>query len=348
MPTLRDNAIVNRHWVLASYPEGVPTLDNWRLETASMPELEAGEILVKTRFLSVDPYMRGRIAPGKNYAAGVGVGELMVGGGVGEVVASRHPHWHEGDIAETMAYGWREWAVLRPDQPGTAAVNRIDPTLAPIESSLSWLGMPGMTAYVGLLEVGRPKPGDTVVVSAASGAVGQLVGQLAKLAGARAVAIAGGPEKLAWCRRLGYDETIDYKSETDLEGAIRRCCPNGVDVFFDNTAGPIHDAVMPNLAVGARIVICGRIALADQFGKPDIGPRFTSQFIVSRPSMHGFVVFDWWHRRDEALRRLASLKAAGKLKFKEDVIDGIERVPEAFLRLFSGENFGKQLVRLPK
>ncbi|QEL23697.1 NADP-dependent oxidoreductase [Bosea sp. F3-2] len=346
MSDIGKNASKNRRWVLASYPEGLPMLDNWRLETSPVPEPGPGEILVRTSFLSVDPYMRGRIAPGKNYTQGVGLGELMVGGGVGEVVASRHPAWKEGDIAEAMNFGWQEWVVLRPGQSGVLAVNRIDPALAPIQSSLSWLGMPGMAAYFGLIEVGRPKPGDTVVVSAASGAVGQIVGQLARLAGARTVAVAGGPDKLSWCRELGYDATVDYKAETDLEAAMRRACSDGVDVFFDNTAGPIHDAVMPNLAVGARIVICGRIALADQFGKPDIGPRFLSQFIVSRPSMHGFVVFDWWHRRDEALKRLAALHRAGKLRFKEDVIDGIERVPEAFIRLFRGENFGKQLVRV--
>lgn len=346
MPNASPNTPVNRRWVLQSYPDGIPTSDNWRLETGAVPEPQPGEILVRTRFLSVDPYMRGRIAPGANYTQGVGLGEVMTGGGVGEVVASRHPNWREGDIAESMTFGWQEWVILRPGQSGPAAVNRVDPGLAPIESSLSWLGMPGMTAWFGLLEVGRPKPGDTVVVSAAAGAVGQIVGQLAKRAGARAVAIAGGADKLAWCRELGYDAAIDYKAEPDMEAAIRAACPQGVDVFFDNTAGPIHDAVMANLAISARVVICGRIALANQFGKPDIGPRFLSQFIVTRPSMHGFVVFDWWHRRDEALGRLAALAGAGKLLFKEDVLEGIERVPEAFLRLFAGQNFGKQLVRM--
>jgi NADPH-dependent curcumin reductase CurA len=225
-------------------------------------------------------------------------------------------------------------------------VNKIDPKLAPIESSLSWLGMPGVTAYFGLLEVGRPLPGETVVVSAASGAVGQLVGQIAKLAGCRAVAIAGDDEKLQWCREIGYDAAINYKKAADLTAAVKECCPQGVDVFFDNTAGPIHDAVMKNLSIGARVVICGRVALADRFGKPDIGERFMGHLIVTRASVHGFLAFDWWHRRAEALKRLAAWHSAGKIRFKEDVLNGIEQMPEAFLRLLQGKNFGKQIVKI--
>ena len=200
------------------------------------------------------------MSPGANYAMGVGIGEVMQGGGVGEVVASNHPAWKVGDIAESMSFGWQEWSVLTPDTFGPAGVNKIDPKLAPIESSLSWLGMPGVTAYFGLLDVGRPRPGETVVVSAASGAVGQLVGQIAKLAGCCAVAIAGDDEKLQWCREIGFDAAINYKKAADLTAAVKECCPQGVDVFFDNTAGPIHDAVMKNLSIGARVVICGRVA----------------------------------------------------------------------------------------
>ena len=270
----------------------------------------------------------------------------MQGGGVGEVVASNHPAWKIGEIAESMSFGWQEWSVLTPDVVGPAGVNKIDPRLAPIESSLSWLGMPGVTAYFGLLEVGRPRPGETVVVSAASGAVGQLVGQIAKLAGCRAVAIAGADDKLQWCREIGFDATINYKKANDLTAAVKEACPQGVDVFFDNTAGPVHDAVMKNLSIGARVVICGRVALAGQFGKPDIGERFMGQLICPRASVHGFLVFDWWHRRDEALRRLAHWRQAGQIRFKEDVLDGIERMPEAFLRLLQGKNFGKQIVKI--
>jgi len=245
-----------------------------------------------------------------------------------------------------MSVGWQEWSLLTPGIAGPAGVNKIDPKLAPIQSSLSWLGMPGITAYFGLLDVGRPKPGDTVVVSAASGAVGQLVGQIAKLAGCRAVAVAGDDHKLQWCRDIGFDAAINYKRSTDLTAAVKEVCPAGVDVFFDNTAGPIHDAVMKNLSISARAIICGRVALAGQFGKPDIGERFMGQLIVSRASVHGFLVFDWWHRREEALRRLAAWHHEGKIRFKEDVLEGVERMPEAFLRLLHGKNFGKQIVKI--
>jgi NADPH-dependent curcumin reductase CurA len=334
---------MNRRWLLKEYPEGMPSVDTWRMSQEPIPEPGPGQILVRVKWLSVDPYMRGRISPARGYTKGVEIGGLMQGGGVGEVTISNHPAFKPGDIVESMAVGWQEWALLSPAQGG---VNRIDPALAPIQSSLSWLGMPGMTAYFGLLEVGRPRPGDTVVVSAASGAVGQLVGQLAKIAGCRVVGIAGRDDKLAWCREIGFDETINYHSAGDLVKAVADACPRGVDVFFDNTAGPIHDAVMKNLANHARVVQCGRIALAGQAGKPDIGERFMGHLIVTRASIHGFLVFDWNHRRDEALSRLAALAAEGRLQTREDVLDGIDRMPEAFMRLMEGRNFGKQLVRL--
>jgi NADPH-dependent curcumin reductase CurA len=337
---------MNRRWLLAAYPEGMPTAQSWKLDAQPAADPKSGQILVKAKYLSVDPYMRGRMSPAGNYTKGVSIGEVMQGGGVGEVVATNHPGWKVGDIAESMSFGWQEWSVLTPGLSGPAGVNRIDSSLAPIESSLSWLGMPGLTAYFGLLEVGCPRPGDTVVVSAASGAVGQLVGQLAKLAGCRAVAIAGSEDKLQWCREIGFDAAINYRKSSDLQSAVKEACPDGVHVFFDNTAGPIHDAVMKNLALGARVVICGRVALASQFGKPDLGERFMGQLIVTRASVHGFLVFDWWHRRDEALKRLAEWWRAGHIRFKEDVLDGIERMPEAFLRLLTGKNFGKQLVRI--
>jgi NADPH-dependent curcumin reductase CurA len=338
--------VMNRCWLLTSYPKGMPSAANWTMDTQPVPDPGPGQILVKAKWLSVDPYMRGRMSPGANYAKGVSLGEVMQGGGVGEVVASNHPAWKIGDIAESMSFGWQEWSVLTPDVFGPSGVNKIDAKLAPIESSLSWLGMPGVTAYFGLLEVGRPRPGDTVVVSAASGAVGQLVGQIAKLAGSRAVAIAGDDSKLQWCREIGFDAAINYKNTADLAAAVKEVCPQGVDVFFDNTAGPIHDAVMKNLSIGARVVICGRVALAGRFGEPDVGERFMGHLIVTRASVHGFLVFDWWHRRDEALKRLANWQQAGKIRYKEDVLGGIERMPEAFLRLLHGKNFGKQIVKI--
>ena len=220
-------------------------------------------------------------------------------------------------------------SVLTPEL-GPPGVNKIDPNLAPIESSLSWLGMPGLTAYFGLLDVGRPRPGETVAVSAASGAVGQLVGQIAKLAGCSAVAIAGGEDKLQWCREIGFDTGINYKKANDLTAAVKEACPKGVDVFFDNTGGPVHDAVMRNLSIGARVIICGRIALAGQFGKPDIGERFMGQLIVSRASVHGFLVLDWWHRRDEALRRLAGCNLREKFVSKRMYLRGSNECRKLF------------------
>src|SRR5207253_7953883 len=230
--------LVNRRWLLASYPEGMPAAENWVMNTQPVPEPGPGQILVKAKWLSVDPYMRGRMSPASNYTKGVALGDVMHGGGVGEVVASNHRGRKIGDIAESMSMGWQEWSVLPPDVGGPAGVNKIDAKLAPIESSLSWLGMPGMTAYFGLLDVGRPQPGDTVVVSAASGAVGQLVGQIAKLAGSRAVAIAGSDNKLNWCREIGFEGAINYKKAVDLTAAVKEACPARVDIFFDNTAGP--------------------------------------------------------------------------------------------------------------
>lgn len=336
--------MTNRHWVLDHHPEGPATPRTWRLEDAPVPEPGPGQILVKTEWLSLDPYMRGRIAPGANYAAGVGPGEVMQGGGVGRVIDSRHPDWKPGDLAETMALGWREHAVLTPGAAGTAGVNRV-PEGVPPQAALSWLGMPGLTAWVGLTEIGHPLPGETVVISAASGAVGQVAIQLAVAMGARVVAIAGSEEKLAHCRELGAEATINHRS-ADLDAALTDACPGGVDVFFDNTGGPIHDAVLARLAVHARVIICGRIAVVDQPADQDIGLRASSRMIVTRARIQGLIVFDWWHRREVALARLAALHRDGRLSFREDVLEGFERVPEAFCRMMAGQNFGKQLVRL--
>lgn len=338
--------MINRQWILDAHPSGPVTVDTWRMIDGERPRPGPGQILIRTQWLSLDPYMRGRISPSANYAAGVAPGEVMHGGGVGEVIASNHPAWKVGDLAEAMTVGWQEYAALTPDLPGAARVNKVDPAIAPPQASLSWLGMPGITAYVGMFEIGRPKPGDTVVVSAASGAVGQIVGQIAKLAGARAVAIAGSDEKLDHCRAIGFDAGINYKTAPDLAGAVRGACPDGVDVFFDNTGGPIHDAVLLNLAVHARVVACGRIAVVDKPPEEDIGLRASARLVVTRAMVQGLVVFDWWHRREEAIARLAAWHRQGALAFKEDVLDGFERVPEAFVRMMAGRNFGKQLVRL--
>lgn len=337
--------MMNRRWVLDHYPEGTPDLSVWRMVEDAAPEPGPGQVLIRNRWLSMDPYMRGRISPARNYAAGVTPGETMHGGGVGEVVASHHAAWRVGDLIEAMNVGWQDYAVLTPDLPGSAAANRVRPD-APPQAALSWLGMPGLTAYIALTEMGRPKPGDTVVVSAAAGAVGQVAGQIAKLMGARVIAIAGDDEKLDYCRSIGFDEGLNHRSAADLPAALAGLCPNGIDVFIDNTGGPIHDAALANLANFAQVAIVGRIAVIDKPPHEDIGLRSSARLIVTRATLRGLVVFDWWHRRAEAFERLSRWHAAGRIQFREDVLEGLEAAPEAFLRMMSGRNHGKQLVRL--
>jgi NADPH-dependent curcumin reductase CurA len=269
----------------------------------------------------------------------------MQGGGVGEVVASNHPDWKTGDIAESMSFGWQEWSVLTPDIFGPAGVNKIDPELPRLKVRFLGSVCPDHCIFWasrgGTPEARRNGRGFSCIGSGRPAC--RRNRQTSRMSW---VAIAGDDNKLQWCREIGFDAAINYKKATDLTAAVKEACPEGVDVFFDNTAGPIHDAVMKNLSIGARVVIYGRVALAGQFGKPNIGERFMSHLIVTGASIHGFMVFDWWHRRGEALKRLASWQRAGKIRFKEDVLGGIERMPEAFLRLLQGKNFGKQIVQI--
>ncbi len=330
----------NRQWVLASYPQQEADASTWQLAESDMPQAGPGQILVKTTWLSVDPYMRGKLN-----AAAMKPGDLMQGGGVGEVVASHHPGWKVGDIAEGPDVGWQEYAVLTPDLPGAAKVNKVDASVAP-QAALSWLGMPGLTAYFAMTEVARPRPGDVVVVSAAAGAVGQIAGQIARIAGCRVVGIAGSDDKTEWCKSIGFDEVINYRSEPDLTAAVARACPAGVNVFFDGTGGPVHDAVVMNLALNARVAIVGKVAVANKKPTEDIGIRSSARMIATRATVQGFVVYDWWSRRDEALRRLTAWQQAGSLQFREDVVKGFDHVPHAFTRMMRGDNLGKQLVEL--
>ena len=332
----------NRSWVLASYPEGMPSAENWRLEIRPMAEPGDGQVLARAHYLSVDPYMRGRISAKSNYAASVGIGQVMHGGAVAEVVESRHPDWDVGDFFETMNFGWQEYAVL--DVQG---LNRVTPqTDVPLHAYLSYLGMPGRTAYFALEEIGKVKDGETVLISAASGAVGQVAGQIVNIRGGRAVAVASSQKKLGWCREIGYDAGINYRQEQDLKEAVGRVCDNGVDVFFDNTAGPIHDAAMTHLNLGARVIVCGTISLAGRFDEPDIGERFLRQILVARATVRGFLIFDYQHRYAEADAQLAQWSKEGRLQFKTAVDEGIESTPAAFLKLLHSENFGKQVIRV--
>jgi hypothetical protein len=329
----------HRRVVLARRPPGEPAESDFRVEETATPEPGPGQALVRVIYLSLDPYMRGRMRDAASYAAPVGIGETMTGGTVGEVVQSLHPGLKAGDIVEDRL-GWQEYAV------GGPSLRKIDPAIAPISTANGILGMPGMTAYFGLFEIGQPKPGETVLVSAASGAVGQAVGQLAKLAGCRAVGIAGGPKKCAFVKdTLGFDAAIDYKAVNDLAGAIRSACPNGVDVYFDNVGGPVTDAVIPNLNFFARISLCGAISQYNA-ERPEMGPRPLWTFVGRRVTARGFIVSDFAYKFEPARRQMGEWVRSGRLKYKEDVVDGLEKAPRAFIGMLRGENFGKMLVKL--
>lgn len=330
-----------KQWVLASHPTGMPSLENWSIQTAPVPDPGPGEVLTRAVYLSVDPYMRGRISPRANYASGVGIGDVMHGGGVGVVVESNHAGLKPGDIVESFRFDWQEYNVQKGND-----LRKVDPEMGPIHSALSYLGLPGLTAYFTLLAAGEMVAGDDVLISAASGAVGQVAGQIAVIKGARPVAVAGSDEKVAWCKELGYADGINYKTATDLTAAVKQAMPDGVDVFLDNTAGPIHDAVMRNLAEKSRTVICGTVSLADKFEEPDIGERFLRNIMIARATIRGFILFDHADRYDEARADLSAWAKSGKLRHKEDFMHGIEAMPAAFLRLMTGANLGKQLIQI--
>ena len=328
-----------RRVVLVRRPPGEPAEADFRVEDVATPEPGSNQVLVRVIYLSLDPYMRGRMRDAASYAAPVGLGEVMPGGTVGEVVQSNHPGFKPGEIVEDRL-GWQEYALSN----GTT-LRKIDPALAPISTANGVLGMPGMTAWFGLLEIGQPKPGETVVVSAASGAVGQVVGQLAKLAGCRVVGIAGGAAKCAFIKNeLGFDAAVDYKAP-EFREQLAQACAGGVDIYFDNTAGTISDAVMTHLKVGARVIVCGT-ASVPSWEPPPQGPRVERHMLVKRARMQGFVIFDHPEHHAPALRDLAGWIRSGKLSYVEDVLDGLDKAPDAIAGLYRGENLGKRLIRL--
>ncbi|MCW5745350.1 MAG: NADP-dependent oxidoreductase [Alphaproteobacteria bacterium] len=330
----------HRRVVLLRRPPGEPAESDFRVEEAAVPQPGPREVLVRVIYLSLDPYMRGRMRDAASYAAPVGIGEVMTGGTVGEVVASNHPDFKVGDIVEDRL-GWQEYAI-----GGGPGLRKIDPSIAPISTANGVLGMPGMTAYFGLLEVGRPKPGETVVVSAASGAVGQVVGQIAKIMGCRAVGVAGGPAKCAFVKdTLGFDACIDYKAVNDLDAALRAACPDGIDVYFDNVGGVITDAALRNLNFFARVALCGSISQYNATA-PEMGPRLLGTFVGKRVTARGFIVTDFAAHYVPALRQMGGWVRSGKLKYREDIVEGIDKAPRAFIGLLRGENFGKMLVKL--
>jgi len=331
------STLVNHQFRLAKRPVGMVQRSDFEYAEAPVAEPGEGEVLVKILYISLDPAMRGWMNEGKSYVPPVGIGEVMRAGAVGRVITSRDPNIAVGDHVVGVL-GVQEYAVAK-----AKGLTKVDPKLVPLPVYLGTLGMPGMTAYFGLLEIGQPKAGETVVVSGAAGAVGQVVGQIAKIKGCRVVGIAGGADKCAYLRSIGFDAAIDYKHE-DVKAALKQHCPKGVDVYFDNVGGEILDIVLTQLAMHARIVICGAIS---QYNEAKMkGPSNYMSLLVNRAMMKGMVVFDYASRYGEAAREMAGWMATGQLKTREDVVEGLETFPETLLKLFKGENTGKLVLKV--
>jgi NADPH-dependent curcumin reductase CurA len=331
------STLVNHQFKLAKRPVGMVQRSDFEYAEAPVAEPGEGEVLIKILYISLDPAMRGWMNEGKSYVPPVGIGEVMRAGAVGRVIASRDSNVAVGDHVVGVL-GVQEYAVAK-----AKGLTKVDPKLVPLPVYLGTLGMPGMTAYFGLLEIGQPKAGETVVVSGAAGAVGQVVGQIAKIKGCRVVGIAGGADKCAYLRSIGFDAAIDYKHE-DVKAALKQHCPKGVDVYFDNVGGEILDIVLTQLAMHARIVICGAIS---QYNESKMkGPSNYMSLLVNRAMMKGMVVFDYASRYGEAAREMAGWMATGQLKTREDVVAGLETFPETLLKLFKGENTGKLVLKV--
>ncbi|MDQ1145701.1 NADPH-dependent curcumin reductase CurA [Bacillus sp. SORGH_AS 510] len=331
---------INRKILLASRPKGMPDASNFELIECEIPEISEGEVLIRTHYLSVDPYMRGRMSDAKSYAKPYEVGEPFIGGMVGEIVVSKNPRFQEGQFVE----GRLEWAEYNVSDGST--IRKVNPELAPITTALHVLGMPGLTAYFGLMFIGQPKEGETVVVSGASGAVGTIVGQIAKLNGCRVVGIAGADDKCKFLKEeLGFDAAINYKTEENLRKALKEACPSGVDVYFDNVGGRVSDAVMTLINFQSRTAICGQISQYN-LEKPEIGPRVAGQLLTTSSLMKGFIVSDYADHNREGLIQLSQWVKEGKIQYRENIVEGFENTVEAFLGLFRGDNIGKQLVKV--
>lgn len=334
----------NKQILLDNRPQGEATASNFRLVTVDTPPLEEGQVLVRHHYMSLDPYMRGRMNDAKSYAAPQPLGQVMQGGTAGEVVESRSPKYQPGDKVVGMG-GWQEYSVVSADQPG--ALRKVDTAHVPLSHYLGAVGMPGVTAWYGLVKIIGPKAGQTMVVSAATGAVGSAFGALAKARGCRAVGIAGGPEKCKYAvDELGFDACIDYKVQKDaasLSKALKDACPDGIDGYFENVGGMVLDAVLPRMNAFGRIALCGMIAGYD--GQP-LPLAYPALILTSRLKVEGFIVSEHMEVWPEALKELGTLVATGKLRPRESVAQGLESAPEAFLGLLKGRNFGKQLVKL--
>ena len=339
-------ALTNNQIRLAARPNGLPTRDGWSFTTEAVVEPAEGGVLVKVLALSLDPAMRGWMNEGKSYIAPVGIGEVMRAGGIGSVIASKNAAFAVGDTVSCTP-GVQEYCLIAADQIKRNGLFKIDLRLGTPTQWLNLLGMPGMTGYFGLMDVGQPKPGETVVVSGAAGAVGQAVGQLAKIKGCRVVGIAGGAAKCEWVvKELGFDACIDYKAGNVKDG-LKQHCPKGVDIYFDNVGGDILDAVLTRLAMKARIIICGAISQYNNT-TPVKGPANYLSLLVHRARMEGIVVFDYAPRFPQAVAELAGYLKDGRMKSKEDVVVGLDTFPETLLKLFNGENFGKLVLEVAK
>jgi NADPH-dependent curcumin reductase CurA len=332
-----------RRIVLASRPHGEPTSDNFRMEEVPVPAPADGQVLLRTQFLSLDPYMRGRMSDGPSYAAPVKIDEVMTGRTVSEVVESKSPALNPGDIVICDA-GWQEYTVADAKR-----VQKLDSSNAPVSTSLGVLGMPGLTAYTGLLNIGQPKEGETVVVAAAAGAVGAIVGQIAKIKGCRVVGIAGGREKCDHVvNDLGFDLCLDHRSE-NLADELKAACPQGIDVYFENVGGKVFDAVFPLLNNFSRIPVCGMIAnynATELPPGPDRTPLMLRSILTKRLTFRGFIVSDFASQYPDFMRDVSGWIKEGKIKYREDIAEGIENAVSAFQGLLKGKNFGKQLVRM--
>ncbi len=334
----------NQQIVLDNRPQGEAVASNFKLVATDTPALQDGQVLVRHHYLSLDPYMRGRMNESKSYAASQALGEVMIGGTVGEVAESKHPKYAVGDKVVGMG-GWQEYSVVNADQPG--ALRKVDTTHVPLSHYLGAVGMPGVTAWYGLVKIIAPKEGDTVVVSAATGAVGSAFAALAKARGCRAVGIAGGADKCKYAvEELGFDACIDYKEHSDVKAlskALKEACPNGIDGYFENVGGWIMDAVMLRMNAFSRIALCGMIAGYDGAPLPMANPAL---MLINRMKVEGFIVSEHMEVWPDALKELGTLVGTGKLRPRETIVQGIAAAPEAFLGLLKGKNFGKQLVKL--
>jgi leukotriene B4 12-hydroxydehydrogenase/15-oxo-prostaglandin 13-reductase len=330
--------VTNRQFRLACRPVGFPTEENFQLAESAVPPIEDGEVLVRVQYLSVDPYMRGRMSDAKSYAEPVALGETMIGGGVGRVIESRAPEVSPGDIITGML-GWQEYAVCRAKH-----VRKLGPQEPPT-AALGPLGMPGLTAYFGLLDLCQPKAGETVLVSGAAGAVGSYVGQIAKIQGCRVAGIAGGPEKVRRLTgELGFDAAYDYKDVASHSAAIKEMCPAGVDCYFDNVGGPITDAALTRMNTFGRIAICGQISQYNNTAV-EMGPRPFVQILARQLRVEGFIVSRYFPRAKEARDQMLSWILDGRLRYLETIVEGFENTPRAFFGVLRGENTGKMLVR---